>query len=131
VSWPGAIENIELRVVTMTMTIEEIRRALADGPTRELIRQAELELRLEELARAEENYVRRVYFEEGVALGRVEMLLEQIAVRYGEPEPTAETERTVREATDRQVRDWNLRILDAATVAELLADPSGPWRGES
>lgn len=126
----------ELGVPAVTMTIEALRQALADGPTRELLRQ-------ERLQRAEEQFDRMGVFAEGelmgeakgraegMAEGRVETLLEQIAERYGEPEPTPETEHAVRSGTDQQVRDWSLRIFGASTVAELLAGPSGPEGGES
>jgi hypothetical protein len=106
----------------MTMTIEEIRAALADGPTRELIHQVEQ-------ARAEEKLDRIGYFEEG----RVETLLRLIARRYGTSALTPETECTVRAATDRQFSDWIDRFADAqtpATVAEFLAGPPGPERDE-
>jgi predicted transposase/invertase (TIGR01784 family) len=118
----------ELGVAAVAMTIEALREALADGQIRELLHQ-------EELARAEEKFVRTGYFEKGEAKGRAEgradALLELIAIRYSESsEPTAETERTVREGTDDQVREWTARILHAKTVAELLADSSGPERDE-
>jgi hypothetical protein len=89
------------------------------------------EFRAEDTDRTERRYEREAGRKEGTAKGRAEgeaqgrvnALLEQIAARYREPEPTPETVKTVRAATDRQVREWSTWIFDARSVAELLAGP--------
>jgi hypothetical protein len=95
------------------MTIEEVRQALADDKILAI-------LRAEDTDRTERRYERQA--------GRKDALLEQIAARYGDPEPTPETVKAVRAASDRQVREWNIWILKADSVAALLASPPGSHR---
>lgn len=57
---------------------------------------------------------------EGKAEGRVETLLRQIARRFGTATPA--TEARVRAASSAELDRWTDRILDASSLAELLAE---------